>query len=296
MYTWRYHLLTMVAVFLALGVGMLVGIGLTDSGVVDSGRALLTDDLQRNLEDLNRRNDELGREQAVSRRYQDDTFPYLVTGQLQGKVFAVVAADAVGDQVLRDIGAAINSAGGRVATTTRLNSRFDATAAADRARAAAKSDPALAGADPATLAQLLAPRLAAEIGKAGGPSLLEALKGTLVTSTSGNYELPVNAVILVNRADDKQSPQYGELEKQFLLALRTLGTRAVAAETADAPVSEIPLYTSIDVSSVDNVDTRIGQTSIIHVLRGETGAYGVKATAELLIPVLRGPAPAETGG
>ena len=34
MLTWRYHLMTLVAIFLALGLGMLVGISLSDSGVV----------------------------------------------------------------------------------------------------------------------------------------------------------------------------------------------------------------------------------------------------------------------
>ena len=34
MLTWRYHLLSLVAVFLALGLGVLVGVSVSDTGVI----------------------------------------------------------------------------------------------------------------------------------------------------------------------------------------------------------------------------------------------------------------------
>lgn len=289
MYTWRYHLLTLVAVFLAMGLGVLVGISLSDSGVVETGNAGLASDIQRDLDNLSQLNNDLNRQAAENQRYQDDILPYLVNGQLQGKKFAVVASGTVDDQILRDLGAAINSAGGQVASTTRLNSRFDASATTEKLRAATQGDPSFTGLDQTTLATLLAPHMAADIGAAGGSTLLDALRGTLVDSADGSYTTPVDAVLLINRADDQQSPQYADLERQFLLALRGLGVRPVAAEPADAPISEIPLFISVDVSSVDNIDSRIGQVSIIHVLRGEQGSFGVKTTADLLIPILRTP-------
>lgn len=289
MYTWRYHLLTLVAVFLALGLGLLVGIGLSDSGVVETGNEGLASDIQHDLDNLSQINNELNRSASYNQRYQDDTLPYLVSGQLQGQRYAVVAAGTVGDQVLRDLGSAINSAGGQVTSTTRLNSRFDTAATLERLRVAAQGDPSFSGLDQSTLPTLLGQQLAADIGAAGGTSLLDALQGTLVDSTNGSYATPVNAVLLINRADDQQSPQYADLEKQFLLALRGLGVRPVAAETADAPISEIPLFINADVSSVDNLDSRIGQVSVIHVLRGEQGSFGVKTTADLLIPILKAP-------
>ena len=61
----------------------------------------------------------------------------------------------------------------------------------------------------------------------------------------------------------------------------------VGTEPPDAPRSEIPLFQSVDVSSVDNLDSRIGQVSLVYVLSGEKGAFGVKPTADLLIPILR---------
>jgi hypothetical protein len=290
MVTWRYHLLTLAAIFMALGLGVLMGISLSDSGVVETGQSGLVGDIQRNLDDLNQRNNSLGRLQAESQRYQDDTLPFLVSGQLQGKSYAIVASSTVSDDILRDLGSAINSAGAQIVSTTRLNSRFDITATMERVRTGMQSDPAFSGINESTLIPVLGQQLAADIGKAGGTALLDNLRGTLVDSTGGNYSTPVDAVIMINRADDDQSPQYGELEKQFLLSMRGLGVRPVAAETSDAPISEVPMFIYVDVSSVDNIDSRIGQVSIIHVLRGEVGSFGVKPTADLLIPILKFPA------
>ena len=291
MLTWRYHLMTLVAIFLALGLGMLVGISLSDSGVVETGRAGLVDDIQRDLDSLRSRNSFLERERAVNSRYQDDSFPFIVGGHLQGQKVALVVSSDVSDSTLRDINSALNSAGGQVISTTILDPRFDTGAAVEKIRNDLKADPTYAGLDEASLTPVLGQQLAVAIGMGGGGALLNTLQGTMVESTSGSYDIPVNSVLLLNRADDRQSPLYSDLEKHLLLNLGNLGVMPVGAEPADAPISEIPMFISIGVSSVDNIDTRIGQVSAVYVLGGEKGSFGVKTTADLLIPILRETAP-----
>ncbi len=289
MLTWRYHLMTLVAVFLALGLGVLVGISLSDSGVVETGSANLVDDIQEDLDELNSRNDALAKEKAINLRFQDDTFPFLVGGHLQGKKVAVVSSSTVSDEVLRDLSSAVNSAGGQIISTTRLNSHFDTAATTERLSSAMAADPAFSNINGSTIATVLGQQLAADIGKAGGPALLETLRGTLVDSTSGSYITPVNAVLVITNADNEQAPEYVELEKQLILGLRDLGVRAAGAEPSDAPISEIPIFISAGISSVDNIESRVGQVSIVRVLGGENGSFGVKTTADLLIPILRAP-------
>lgn len=291
MLTWRYHLLTLVAIFLALGLGVLVGISLSDSGVVETGNATLVDDIRRDVQDLSKRNDELGKERSINQRYQDDTFPFLVEGHLQGKSIAVVAASVVGDDVIRELGSAVNGAGGQIVSTTRLNSRFDTAATAEKIKSAFPSDTVLANVNETTVTTVLGQQIAADIGAGGGSELLSALQGTLVDATSGDYKAPVNAVVLINRADNEQSPAYAEWEKQFILSMHGLGIATFGSEPTDAPISEVPMFISVSASSVDNLDSRIGQLSMIYLLGGERGTFGVKPTADLLIPILRDPKP-----
>lgn len=293
MLTWRYHLLSLVAVFLALGLGVLVGISVSDTGVIETSQDVLVEDIQRDLDGLRTENGQLSRDRATNIRYQDDTFPFIVGGRLQGKRIAIVTSSAAGDEIQRKLTSAIHAAGGQVVSTTVMNPRFDLPAVTAKVKADLKSDPAFAAVDDASLTTVAGRQLARDISKGGGVKLLTSLQGTVVDSMNGNYDVPVDAVVIVTRADNEQAPAYTDLEKRFLLSLKDLGVPAIGAEQEDAPVSEIPLFQSVDVSSVDNLDSRIGQVSVVYILSGEKGAFGVKPTADLLIPILR--APRQTG-
>lgn len=290
MLTWRYHLLSLAAVFLALGLGVLVGISLSDNGAVTTGQDRLVEDIQQDVDGLRTQNSALERDKAVNLRFQDDSFPFVVGGHLQGKRVALVVSNKAGDDVQRKISSAIHAAGAQVMSTTVLNARMDPVAVAAKLKADLKTEPQWASADEKSTPALLGTDLAREIGR-GGAKALPLLQGIAVDSMAGNYELPVEWVVLVTRADDEQSPAYSELEKYFLLDLKELGVMPAGCEPEDAPRSEIPLFLSVDVSSVDNIDTRIGQVSLVFVLGGEKGAFGVKPTADMLIPILRNPKP-----
>lgn len=292
MLTWRYHLLSLVAVFLALGLGVLVGISLSDNGAVTTGQDRLVEEIQQDVDNLHTRNGILEREQAVNQRFLDDSFPFVVGGHLQGKKIALVVSNKAGDDIQRKVTSAIHAAGGQVASTTVLNARLDPLAVAGKLKAELKGEPQWATANDTNTAALLGPVLAREIGRGGAARALPLLQGIAVDSVSGSYDQPVDWVVLVTRADDEQSPAFSELEKSFLLGLKELGVMPAGCEPQDAVRSEIPLFLSVDVSSVDNIDSRIGQVSLVFVLGGEKGAFGVKPTADMLIPILRNPKPA----
>lgn len=289
MLTWRYHLLSLMAIFLALGLGVLVGISISGNGVLDVGREVIVEDIQKGLDGLREENNILSRHQANSQRFQEDTFPFLVGGRLQGKKIALVASSNTSDEIQRQLTSAVHGAGGQIVSTTILNAHFDSAAATAKVKAELKSDPQFATLDDSHFTAVAGKQLARDIGKTGGSKLLPVLQGSLVDSTSGRYDIPVDAVVLITRADDSQAPAYDDLEKNMLLSLKELGLLAVGSEPEDAPRSEIPLFLSVDVSSVDNLDSRIGQVSLVFVLAGEKGAFGVKPTADMLIPILRIP-------
>jgi len=203
MLTWRYHLLSLVAVFLALGLGVLVGISLSDNGAVQTGQSALLDDIQRDVNYLQSQNGELSRDRASNLRYQDDTFPFIVGGRIQGKKVALVASDAAGDEVIRKATSAIHGAGGQVVTTTVLNPRYDPAAAVSKLKKDLKNDPQFASLDEASLAAVAGKQLAREIGKAGGTRAAGSLQGVLVDSMNGPYDTPVDAVVLVTRSDEE---------------------------------------------------------------------------------------------
>jgi hypothetical protein len=110
-----------------------------------------------------------------------------------------------------------------------------------------------------------------------------------VDSTNGNYELQVDGILLLTQADDSYSPHYSDFEREFILNLKNLGFVIAGGEPADAPRSEVPMFIAMGIPSADNVDSRIGQLSLVYALAGDRDTYGIKPTSDMLIPILRIP-------
>src|SRR5215210_2090301 len=113
MFDFRYHALSLVAVFLALGIGIVLGVTIGDSLVSEADRSL-----RRGLRGdvVDARNDERSARNQVDRR--DDlikaAFPLLAADRLSGQRVAIVAEGSVPDDVESDIRDSVEEAGGSI--------------------------------------------------------------------------------------------------------------------------------------------------------------------------------------
>ena len=139
MFDLRYHVASLAAVFLALIIGILVGVGIADRGYLDKGtRGLLerqNADLQTKLDKTAQQAGNLGRDQATARAYISETYPVLVRNRLRGKRVAVVFVGSVDGGVRSAVTRALTDAGGeqlrlRALTVPIDGPKIDATLAA----------------------------------------------------------------------------------------------------------------------------------------------------------------------
>ncbi len=61
----------------------------------------------------------------------------------------------------------------------------------------------------------------------------------------------------------------------------------IGIEKSKANYSYIDAYKSFRISTVDNIDMIMGKVSLILAMEGRPGHYGIKATAENIIPNLK---------
>lgn len=95
-----------------------------------------------------------------------------------------------------------------------------------------------------------------------------------------------DAAIIV-LADEK--PAAGEDGIRTLVGgLRRAGLTVIGAETRDAQSSLIPLFKRMGVASVDDADLTAGAITLVFLLDGWEGHYGIKETAEAMFPYLMG--------
>jgi hypothetical protein len=67
-------------------------------------------------------------------------------------------------------------------------------------------------------------------------------------------------------------------------------TPAVGVESSDAEPSSVSFFAGNDLSSVDDVETPAGKVATVFALLGAEGSFGIKGSADRLLPDLLPPA------
>lgn len=296
MFDLRYHVASLAAVFVALIVGILIGVGLSGRGFVsDSERQLLTariDDLQQQATNAEARAATLSETGKLADAFVARAYPALVSRRLRGKDIAVVFVGSVDADLRSAIVAALTDAGAAgIARLRALRVPIDTTGLA----AAIRARPALAPYDGPTHLADLGRDVGTQLLLGGSSPLIEAISPVLLEEHSGNGKKPIDGVVVVRTADAQSgaaAPVLGGLYAGF----RRAGVPAVGVEATDASSSAVPVFRRAGLATVDDIDRRTGRIALVLLLSGgATGNYGVKETAtDGVIPVV--PAPVTGGG
>ena len=280
MFDLRYHVASLAAVFLALVIGILVGVGISDSGYVDKGyRGLLEQriaKLQGDLGDARRQADDLSAQQRATQAFVTDTYPELMANRLRGKSVALVflgPADAHVraslEQMLADAGASgwVRVRALKLALDVH---QIDNTLA---------GDPALARYVGGARLPALGKGLAEEFAKGGRAPLWTTLAEQIVAERTGSEKRAADGVIVVRTAG-KQYDGTASFLSGFYTGLIAAPVPVVGVETTNADESAVASFQRNGISSVDDVDQQIGRFALTLLLDGaKAGHYGVKASA-----------------
>jgi hypothetical protein len=311
----RYHLVSIVAVFLALAIGIVLGSTELQGTTIDGLRST-SDSLQNQLNAASSERDSF--EQAAS---ADDQFlqlaaPKLLAGMLPGAKIVLVTEPGAPSAVIDGLQKAAGQAGATITGTIALQPKFNELSGATRAGLSAINSElapfdgiALAPAvdDQTAYQQDAAQVIAAAILQktADQPGLTASDAQTLLKSyVNGGYvtyagtpadsaaraTLAVIVTAPATAADGPKNPA-----DQVLLAIAGQFANASAATLVAGPVMSSPepaspisvlrnSSVSGQVSSVDNADTRVGQISAVWALAnqlqgGKPNSYGVSGAS-----------------
>jgi hypothetical protein len=284
MFDFRYHALSLVAVFLALMIGLLLGVAIGDQGLVSSAERGVRDSLRRDVGRAREQSAELRADVAEQRRIQQRLYPLLVEGRLAGQRIGLIGLGELPDQTIRSVRNALTDTGGRLTAVAVIREPVQSGAIPGRRPDAAAPNPDALR------------RFGSQVGAAlvrGGP-LIARVQRSLLESSSGQLD-GMDAVVLFRADRDEQAPEAAgtrAFELGLVNGLTVGGTRVVGAESTDTNPSQIRWFNDRRLPSVDNVDELVGRAALIFALAGANGAYGVKDTAQALVPnAASGPRP-----
>jgi Copper transport outer membrane protein, MctB len=278
MFDLRYHVASLAAVFLALIIGILVGVGI--SGPVDSQKTKLLEDqvakYQRQLDQTATQSNADTREQSAARTFINETYPVLVRNRLRGKQIAVVFVGSFDGGTRSAVNSLLTDSGAQLLRRRALKVPIDVR----QLNAALKGQPAATGLRGRKNVEELGRALGEELMLGGDTPLWDSLTEALVWDGAGVNKPPADGVVVVRTAD----PQRGATSR-FLRGLYSgLGSVAVPAvgvEQTDAAAPATKAFAEAGLSTVDDVDTRIGRLATVLLLAGApSGQYGVKDSAD----------------
>ncbi len=280
MFDLRYHVASLAAVFLALIIGIVVGVGISGKGFVsDSERSLLNEriaDLKSRLDSATLRGAELARAQRAAQTFVADAYPALMNGRMAGKRVALVFVGPVDGRTRSLVEQALDDAGGPGVLRLRaLKMPIDLPTL----RRALKSRPALALLATERRIDDLGRRLGQDIVAAGDSPLWQLLSDDLVEERSGRDAPPADGVVVV-RTVPPQAGATARFLAGFYAGLGSGGVPAVGVERSQRGDSAVSAFAKQELSTVDDVDTQAGRLALVLLLEGSTpGQYGVKKTA-----------------
>ncbi|MDP9228535.1 MAG: copper transporter, partial [Actinomycetota bacterium] len=197
-------------------------------------------------------------------------------------------------QLASDIEDALEPSGGELAEVAVVRRPPDLDGLSSelgRGRFAALED------DPAALEDL-GERLGFQYATGEG-TLLANVRDTLFSRSSGEGGA-LDGVVLVRAQPGDLSPEdeaaVTAFETGLVQGVADSGVPVVAVERSSAGESSIPFFAPFEAATVDSVDLTSGRVALVFTLLGAEGDFGIKGTANSLLPELLEPGPALGGG
>lgn len=275
----KYHLVSLVAVFLALAVGIVVGssfiAGSSVKGLEKEFIKLRADNRQqqKTIEDMRLQVDR-------HREFERAFAPLLANKQLSWRRVAIIQT---GDysEATQSAKTILEAAGARVASVTTF-SNIDSKFAQERVIRAVE---VIAGETPTEPTGQLIQIVANSIATGSNPEALDILEKKGLLTASGEYNGKVLRVVLIGGSRFKGSLRAAHVDLPLIDALRSAGVvTIVGAEPLNAVTSYISAYHRKAIPTVDNVDMPMGQVALVYAMAGETGNFGVKRSADRVAP------------
>ena len=281
-YSSRYHAASLIAVFLALAVGILIGAEFGGDALTNT-RKDLEHSLVGNLQDARSRADDLSDELDRSNEFGERVYPVLTRERLEGRRIAIIALGGLPSEITADVEDALGPTGARLVGVGVVREPVDVNGlAADLA----KTRFADLRTNPDALTEL-----GTGLGRqlVIGGTLPEVVRGQLFSRASGTFGGLDGVIVVRDQPQDMgpvQRTKVDQLESALMSGITATRRPAVGIETTASDPSSVSFFQSSDLSSVDDVDLPAGQLAMVFAMLGAEGSFGVKGSADRLLPEL----------
>jgi len=281
-YSARYHATSLIAVFLALAVGILIGAEFGGDALTQT-RKDLEHSLVGNLQDARSHAEELSGELGRSDEFSERVYPVLTRDKLAGMQIGIVALGGLPGDITSAVESALAPTGAKLVAVGVVREPVDVNGlAGDLSKT--RFGQLRTESDQLT-----------ELGKGLGRQLViggtlpEVVRGHLFSRASGSFGGLGGVIVVRDQPEDMGPVQKGkatQLEAALLSGITATRVPTVGIESSSTEPSSVSFFVANDLSTVDDVDLTAGKLAMVFSLLGAEGSFGVKGSADRLLPDL----------
>lgn len=280
----KYMVITVISIFLAISIGIFMGAQLDSQSIVLKQQEAIITNIQQQFDELSKTNASMEGEikglkdiNSLNDAYIKNIFPDYIGGKLAGANIAIIKTTK--DYTFSDMEKTLKTAGAHIPAVITVTDKIVEAGDGELDQmmdyfGAAKNQDA---------GDLIAQKVIEALNN-GKTQDMDYLQQKGYIEVTGDFAAAPNYVVIAGGSKEK-TIKGNVLDVPLIKNLKAIGIPVVGVENADAPNSYIELYNKQKISTVDNVDTVIGQTSLVLVLTGKQGNFGIKGTADNLMPV-----------
>lgn len=281
MIDFRYHAMSLAAVFVALALGLLLGVTLGDTNLISDARGGLENALKKDLNEARRESNDRKDQLARQNEFIGAAYPQLVSGRLAGERVATVGSADVAQSTLKSVTSAVEPAGADLTYIAQLLAKpqYGKIATALGVSSLIKGDePTPAEAD--------------QLGRAVGRRMARGknsstMRRLVFSRLSGNFKRArffAYARQVPADADTASGKVFDGFERGIVAGISQQAARVAGVESTTTSPSNIKWYNSLGLSTVDDIQEYAGYYSLVAIFNGAKGDYGTKDGADSIVP------------
>ncbi|WP_099188148.1 copper transporter [Tepidibacter mesophilus] len=280
----KYFIVTLSAIFISLGIGILIGFNLNSNGAFDEQQTQIIDDLENKFNVIKQQNSKMDnkilnitKENENLNKYIENTLSYVVNNKLEGKNIGIIKTTE--DYFYPNVEEVINKANGKVAFNIvikdKLVNEFEINELNKEFNVNLKDKNEFMN----YICQIT------YVDK--NVDLLNQMsqKGIIEIKTLNLEYNNLNTVILEGGSLENNENKLNIVDKNIIKYFKDNNVNLLGSERRDTKNSYIPFYKESKISTIDNLDEVMGKISLIMVIEGKTGHFGVKDTADEFTPL-----------
>ncbi len=254
----KYLVITVISIFLALGIGILIGIQVDSQDIIFEQQEITVQKMENKFDELNRLNldlqnqiKQLSSANELNENYIKNVFPDYIKNKLTD--LHIVIVETTDDYTYTSMRQSLKIAGADVTSVTLISERLLYISDEEQNQLMEHF-----GIDENVIPVVLKKIAETTGGKYSADDIAFLIEKGIIY-VNGDLQKPADYIVIAGGSRDKNN-KHEVIDIPLIKEVKKLSLPLIGVETTTVENSYIELYKKEKLSTVDNVDTIIGQT------------------------------------